>query len=221
LEFKEKTDKSNLVQTIASLDDGSAWLLRNPVGSGNVWIMTSGWQPASSQFGLSSKFVPILLGMLDPSGKSLSAQLVYSVGDEIPVSDLPDLAVSKSDGSPVEVAASGGTLQLDAPGLYNLQSSGIRRQVAVQIPGSEVQLTPMDVDVFDQYGVEMGKVKSDTERKQSARQLQAIELEQKQRVWRWLLLAGLLVLALETVLAGLFARKSSQSNVRIEPQTAG
>jgi len=221
LEFKEKTDKSNLVQTIASLDDGSAWLLRNPVGSGNVWIMTSGWQPASSQFGLSSKFVPILLGMLDPSGKSLSAQLVYSVGDEIPVSDLPDLAVSKSDGSPVEVAASGGTLQLDAPGLYNLQSSGIRRQVAVQIPGSEVQLTPMDVDVFDQYGVEMGKVKSDTERKQSARQLQAIELEQKQRVWQWLLLAGLLVLALETVLAGLFARKSSQSNVRIEPQTAG
>jgi len=159
--------------------------------------------------------------MLDPTGKSMSLQLVYSVGDPIPVDDLPELAVSQSDGLPVEVAASDGTIQLDAPGLYNLQSTGIRRQVAVQIPGSEVQLTPMDVDVFDQYGVEMGKVKSDTERKHSARQLQAIELEQKQRVWQWLLLAGLLVLALETVLAGLFARKSSQSNVRIEPQTAG
>jgi Aerotolerance regulator N-terminal/von Willebrand factor type A domain len=221
LEVKASLDTSNLVQTIASLDDGSPWLLRNPVGRGNVWIMTSGWQPESSQLGLSSKFVPILLGMLDPTGKSLSSQLVYAVGEAIPVDDLPELAVSKSDGAPVEVAASNGTIQLDAPGLYNLQSTGIRRQVAVQVPDSEVQLTPLDVDVFDQYGVEMGKVKSDTERKQSARQLQAVELEQKQRVWQWLLAAGLVVLALETVLAGLFARKSSQNNVRIEPQAAG
>ena len=221
VELSVSSDTSNLVQTLASLDDGSPWLLRNPVGSGNVWVLTSGWQPESSQLGLSSKFVPILLGMLDPTGKTLSSQLVYSVGDAIPVDDLPDLTVSKSDGSPVEVAANNGTLQLDAPGLYNLQSAGVRRQVAVQVPNSEVQLTPMDVDIFDQYGVEMGKVKSDSERKQSARQLQAVELEQKQRVWQWLLAAGLMVLALETVLAGLFARKSSQSSVRIEPQTAG
>ena len=189
-------DTANLVQTIASLDDGSPWLLRNPVGSGNVWVMTSGWQPISSQLGLSSKFVPILLGILDPTGKSLSAQLVYSVGDPIPTDDLPELTVSNTEGSPVDVAIIGGSIQLDAPGLYNLQSAGIRRQVAVQVPGNEVQLTPMDVDVFDQYGVEMGKVKSDAERKQSARQLQAIELEQKQRVWQWLLLAGLMVFTL-------------------------
>jgi hypothetical protein len=221
LDIKASADTSNLVQTIASLDDGSPWLLRNRVGSGNVWIMTSGWQPVSSQLGLSSKFVPILLGMLDPTGKSLSSQLVYSVGDPIPTDDLPELTVSKADGSPVEVAVSDGSIQIEAPGLYNLQSTGIHRQVAVQVPNSEVQLTPMDVDVFDQYGVEMGKVKSDAERKQSARQLQAIELEQKQRVWQWLLLAGLLVLAIETVLAGLFARKSFQINTRIEPQSAG
>jgi hypothetical protein len=221
LEIRANSDVSNLVQTIASLDDGSPWLLRNPVGSGNVWVMTSGWQPVSSQLGLSSKFVPILLGMLDPTGKSLNSQLVYSVGDPIPTDDLPELTVSKADGLAVEVSVSAGSIQLDEPGLYNLQSTGVRRQVAVQVPSSEVQLTPLDVDVFEQYGVEMGKLKSDAERKQSARQLQAIELEQKQRVWQWLLLAGLLVLAVETGLAGLFARKSSQSEMRIEPQTVG
>ena len=110
---------------------------------------------------------------------------MYAVGDPIPTDDLPELMVSRADGVPVEVAESGGKIQLDAPGLYNLQSAGIRRQVAVQVPNNEVQLTPLDVDVFEQYGVEMGKVKSDAERKQSARQLQAIELEQKQRVWQW------------------------------------
>ena len=212
------------VQTIASLDDGSPWLLRLPIGGGNVWVMTSGWQPASSQLGLSSKFVPILMGMLDPSGRTLSEQSVYAVGEAIAVDDMPGLIVTGVGGEPVVADGtdvSSGSIQLDAPGIYNLQSEGIRRQVAVQVPGTESQLTPLDVDVFEQYGVELGKVQSDAQRKQSARQLQATELEQKQRVWQWLLLAGLVVLGIETVLAGWLARQSSRSNATLEPQTAG
>ena len=208
-------------QVIASLDDGSPWLVRSPIGSGNVWVLTSGWQPVSSQLGLSSKFVPILLGMLDPTGKTLTNQTVYAVGESILADDLPNLIVTNAKGEVVERDTSAETLQLDAPGVYDLQSAGLQRQVVVQVPGSESQLTPLDVDVFEQYGVELGKVQSDADRKQSARQLQAIELEQKQRVWQWLLLAGLIVLGIETVLAGWLARRSFRSNARPEPQTAG
>jgi len=220
------TGASADVQTIASLDDGSPWLLRLPMGGGNVWIMTSGWQPESSQLGLSSKFVPILMGMLDPTGKAMSEQSVYAVGDAIAVDDLPGVSVTGVlvtgvGGDAVAVEVNGGSIQLDAPGLYNLQAEAVRRQVAVQVPSSESQLTPLDVDVFEQYGVELGKVQSDAERKQSARQLQATELEQKQRVWQWLLLAGLVVLGIETGLAGWLARQSSRSNAMLEPQTAG
>ena len=215
------TEGDRNAQVIASLDDGSPWLVRSPIGSGNVWVLTSGWQPVSSQLGLSSKFVPILLGMLDPTGKTLTNQTVYAVGESILVDDLPNLIVTNANGEVVERDTSAETLQLDAPGVYNLQSAGLQRQVVVQVPGSESQLTPLDVDVFEQYGVELGKVQSDADRKQSARQLQAIELEQKQRVWQWLLLAGLIVLGIETVLAGWLARRSFRSNARPEPQTAG
>ncbi len=221
LELPESTDGESRLQKVASLDDGSPWLLRLPIGTGNVWVMTSGWQPTSSQLGLSSKFVPIMLGILDPSGKSLNAQSVYAVGESISVEDLPELTVTREDGYEVAVDVSSGTIQIDAPGLYSLQSAAMRRQVAVQVPGSESQLTPLDEDVFEQYGIALGEVQSDVDRKQSARQLQATELEQKQRVWQWLLLAGLLVLGIETVLAGWFARQATRSQVRLEPQSAG
>ncbi len=221
LNFDAGTSSSVSVQKIASLDDGSPWLLRRSMGKGDIWVMTSGWQPAASQLGLSSKFVPILLGMLDPTGKTFSEQSVYAVGDAIAMDDLPGVTVRRVGGGEVAVDTSSGSIQVDAPGLYELQAEGVRRQIAVQVPGVESQLTPLDTDVFEQYGIELGKVQTDAERIQSARQLQATELEQKQRVWQWLLLAGLMVLGIETVLAGWLARQSARSSMTLEPQTAG
>lgn len=221
LDVSNAASGESKLRQVAGLDDGSPWLLRMPLGSGNVWVMTSGWQPVSSQLGLSSKFVPIMLGILDPSGKTLNAQSVFSVGDPIAVDGLPDLIVTDASGVEVETEVRDGTIQIEAPGLYNLQSGLVRRQIAVQVPGNESQLTPLDTDVFEQYGVELGKVQTDAERKQTSRQLQATELEQKQRVWQWLLLAGLVVLGIETVLAGWFARQAARSQTRLEPQTAG
>jgi Ni,Fe-hydrogenase I cytochrome b subunit len=40
------------------------------------------------------------------------------------------------------------------------------------------------------------------------RQLKVEELEKKQRLWQWLLVAGIVVLAVETFVAGWLARKS-------------
>jgi anti-sigma-K factor RskA len=82
-------------------------------------------------------------------------------------------------------------------------------------------LTPLDADVFEQYGIDLGKVQSDVQRKQTARQLQATELERKQRVWQWLLLAGLIVLAIESSLAGWFSRRTFTRPDGVVPQTAG
>jgi hypothetical protein len=209
------------IRTIASLDDGSPWLLQQSAGEGNLWLLTSGWQPASSQLGLSSKFVPILLGMLDPTGRTLSAQLVFSVGEPITGGVPGQWVISNSEGARVEPTIVDGTVQLEEPGLYYLQEEQVRRQVAIQVPTSESQLTPLDVDAFEQYGIELGKVQSDAERKQAARQLQVTELERKQRVWQWLLLAGLIVLAVETALAGWFARRTSASFPNAQPQAVG
>ncbi len=213
-------NESPSIRRVASLDDGSPWLLHQPLGAGNLWLMTSGWQPTASQLGLSSKFVPILLGILDPTGKSLSAQLVYAVGDVIPVSDPSTVQVSDAAGLIVEVESTSDGLQIEAPGLYTVREGQASKQIAVQVPTSESQLTPLDVDVFEQFGIELGKVKSNAERIQSARQLQVTELERQQRIWQWLLLAGLGVLAIETILAGWLTRRTA-GIPSAQPQTVG
>lgn len=227
VQLPESTTPEKSLQRVASLDDGSPWLLQSRLGQGNLWIFTSGWQPVASQFGLSSKFVPILLGVLDPSGKTLAKQKSYAVGEAILVDDLPNLRVTQADGAVVPVEPSGNAIRLETPGLYNLESDQSRRQVAIQVAANESQLTPQDPDVFEQYGIALERTQSDAQRKQTARQMQAAELERKQRVWQWLLVAGLVVLALESWLAGWFARRTSTaaSNTNYAqdslPQTAG
>lgn len=199
----------NSIEAIAKLDDGSPLILQQQVGKGNVWLLSTGWQPKASQLALSTKFVPLLLGMLDPSGMSLQEQLIYEVGDAISVGDMPNLAVTSVTGQVVDVEVENDSIVLDEPGLYTITSQGHQRQVAVQIPATESQLTPLDTDVFEQYGVKLGKLKSDSQRKETERQLQITELERKQRVWQWLILAGLVVLALETGLAGWLTRQEA------------
>lgn len=203
---------STRVSVIARFDDESPLLIHQTVGTGHIWVLATGWQPAASGLALSSKFVPILLGILDPAGKTRRSHASFAVGDPIPV-DSPDVQVT----NPMGVRVDDSLLKVDAnhvrllePGLFTLQSDdGMPQQVAVQVPQPEGQLAPLDGDVFEQYGVGIGKLASDADRREAARQLQVEELERKQRIWQWLIALALGVLALETLLAGWAARRGA------------
>jgi hypothetical protein len=88
------------------------------------------------------------------------------------------------------------------PGLFWLQEGDVRRQIAVQVPVSESRLVPLVVAQLEQYGIAVGQLDSDVRRRESVRQMQREELESKQRLWQWLLVACLVVLVVETWLAG-------------------
>jgi hypothetical protein len=202
--------ESNL-EVVASFDDQSPMLVEQSLGTGRIWLMTSGWQPEASGLGLSSKFVPIVMGLLDPSGKTRQAQLTFEVGDRIPLESYGECNVTDDQGRAVDeslAVQSGSGLQILVPGLYWLQGENLKRQIAVQLPASESRLVPMDTDVFEQYGIALGKVESTDNRLAAVWQLKVEELEKKQRLWQWLLVAGIVVLAVETFVAGWLARKS-------------
>jgi anti-sigma-K factor RskA len=55
---------------------------------------------------------------------------------------------------------------------------------------------------------EVKAAKADEEKKLN---LQATELEQRQKLWRWLLVAALVVLVMETWLAGWLTRRHQQA----------
>ncbi len=199
------------IKTVAKFDDLTPLLLRQSVGGGNVWMLSAGWQPSGSGLALSSKFLPILVGLLDPAGKLEQTQATFEVGESIALNS-PDIRILDISGEQVDDATVQiGTqdVQFFKPGIFTLHYGDVAQQIAVQVSAAEGQLTPQDKDLFEQYGVALGKLKTDTQRKDSARQMQIEELEQKQRMWQWLIAAGLVVLAVETLLGGWIARANA------------
>ncbi|RMF45442.1 MAG: VWA domain-containing protein [Planctomycetota bacterium] len=215
------------VHVVAALENGDPWILHRAIGRGHVWVLTAGWQPTGSTFALSSKFVPVLVGMLDPSGRSRRQTLTVAVGEEVVLSDwfsisqgttradapaAPQIEVRHADGRPVGeevIDSDAGRIAFSTPGLYTMEHQDQVQAIAVTIPPGESRVTPVDKAIFEQMGVRMGRVQSDQQRREQARQLQVAELEQKQKLWRWLILAGLLVLVAETALAGWLARRAA------------
>lgn len=193
-------DTASDLRVIARFDDRSPAVLHRRVDRGDLWVLTAGWQATGSQLALSTKFVPLMFGMLDPQGRSMQLDAIYEVGETIPVNEGVKAKLTNLDESPLNRNDSG-KLVVAKPGLYWLTEDDKRRQIAVTLPSSESQLDPIDLDRFEQYGVVTGKSNSARERRDAARLSQVNELENRQKLWRWLLVGALAVLLFETIVA--------------------
>ncbi len=141
-----------------------------------------------------------MFGMLDPQGRSMQLDAVYEVGEVIPVPKGITAQISDAEGLPLKDQPAG-EMALEKPGLYLLTEDGKSRQIAVTLPDSESQLDQIDLDRFEQYGVVTGKSDSAKERREAARLSQVQELENRQKLWRWLLVGALAILLIETIVA--------------------
>ncbi len=221
-------------RVIASYDNNDPAILEVPVGRGRVFVFTFSWRPADSQFALSSKFVPMLYSLLDQAG-GVTAQLAqFRVGDAVDLSAVAGsrrreeadssisrpnppphvggyITIRKPDGVQVPLVA-GETrfTQTDQPGVYEVQGIAAPVKFAVNLDAAESRTAPLPADELERLGVPM---KSDivTPAFQAA-QLQTqhnTELEARQKLWRWLIVAALAVLLVETWLAGWITRRSA------------
>ncbi|MFM1945692.1 MAG: hypothetical protein RI897_4674, partial [Verrucomicrobiota bacterium] len=68
---------------VAAFDNGDAFLVDVPLGGGRVLVMTSGWQPADSQLGVSTKFVPLMYRVLELAGGVEARGESLVVGDRL------------------------------------------------------------------------------------------------------------------------------------------
>ncbi len=59
----------------------------------------------------------------------------------------------------------------------------------------------MTPDQFEQFGINLDRMKSTDELQATARQMRNTELEANQQWWRWLLVAGLVLVGCETVIS--------------------
>ena len=205
------TDDTQL-RVLASFEDDSPALIEKTIGKGTIWVMTSGWQPAESKLALSTKFIPLLHGFFGESSTRIDRLADYEVGEPIPLSTF--------DATTTIQTPSGETIALDSnaatfadsnePGIYQIQQGAKRYKVAVNLAAAESQTERLLPDRLEQLGLRLGKQRSVEDLESEQRQMRNKELEGKQKLWRWGIVAALLFVGLETLV-------SSRSAVRVSP----
>ncbi len=197
---------------LARVDSGDPAIVQVPLGKGSVVIFASSWRPSDSQLALSSKFVPLLQALLDQSSNAPAQKAQYFVGDEVPLPAEPAaLQVRKPDGTEVAAVAGAKFSGTDQPGIYAI-TPGTRRFV-VNLAPDESRTAPLPLARFTALGVPLLTAASEAHppTPQQLAQRQAVEIEGQQKLWRWLIVAALGVLLLETLIAGKLSRAHRSS----------
>ena len=205
-------------RVLAKFDDGSPALAQIPVGGGNLLVLASGWNPADSQLALSSKFPPLMQTMLDWSGGAVPARFQFETGDAIPSpvsSGGAAVQWQKPDGKNESLAAGAAFGETDLPGIYTATFGDKRRQFAVNLPLDESRTAPMSPDELARLGVPLQTPSQIPPAKMQEVQLhlQRAELENRLKLWRWLIVGVLAVMFGEIILSGWLARREKTVEV--------
>ena len=160
---------------LATFDGETPAFIEHRIGEGAVFAFLSGWEPGESQLALSSKFVPLLYSIFEHTGYSIESAPTLYVGEN------------------------GRT----RPGFYEENES----LIAVNLKPGEGLTAPFDpAVVFGELGiphidnVSTADLAPLTEEQQLRVEFE--EKEERQKLWKWLVLAALIFLVIETFLAG-------------------
>ena len=218
---KIKIDGLKDYSVLAKFDDGDPAIVEKRIDKGRIIWFASGWNPLDSQLALSSKFVPLLNSMLDIGSVRFDTSARHVVGDNISLAAFQTEATDSAtvvtpDETEVKLTSLENSFrQTTLPGTYTIASAAGAPRFTVNLSASESKTELMPVSQLEAVGV---KLATDTvqpteeEAAETQRQLQAQELESRQKFWRWLILATLVVLLLETWLAGSMAKKAQAAN---------
>ncbi len=197
-------------QSLASFDDGTPALLEFAIGKGRVWVMTSGWQPVDSQLSLSTKFVPLLRGMAAFFAKDLTHNQSLDIDGESPFQPSATAEIERDGAPAIPYRAKGDFASLASPGLYRFVDGEKQQPFAINVGEDESKTQPLSFDDLERMGVAFGPLSDGEQTLTQKRQQRDVELENRQRLWQWLLLAALLMLASESWLSGYMDRRQSR-----------
>jgi len=196
---------------LAKFDNGDPAIVEVPLGKGRVIILAFGWGADDSQFALSTKFVPFLYSILEQSSGTHQLPSQYFVGDSLPlaaVAGLDDVTVRTPDAKDLKLA-SGATNFSDtlSPGIYRVTTPQPYR-FAVNLDAAESRTTALSPDELERRGLTISSLTGNISvERQHPVHLQNAELENRQKLWRDLLVAAIGILLLESWLAGRTARR--------------
>jgi hypothetical protein len=200
------------VQTLARFDDGAPALMERRVGNGHVLMWTSTLDTVWSDLALKPVFVPFVHRIVRYLGAYRDPKPWRTVGDVVDPGQQAS-ALAKGSARPARVALTPGgqrisldgdgpeVLELAEQGFYEFRTQGRDNDppvvVASNVDLKESDLTPMDAEevVAAALGRAGGPATGPTAPPSDEAQ------ESAQRMWWYVLFAGLLLLGAETVVA--------------------
>lgn len=206
-------------RVVAHFDNGDPALLEALVGAGRIILLASGWHSEDSQLALSTKFVPLLFSVLELGGLVADANVrAYSVGDPLPLTTPAAAAgaeVRLPDGSKAAIPAGSTTFAgTTLPGVYEMGAAGPEvGRLAVNLDPAESRTSPLPLETLESLGIPLRAgpaAPALSETRQMT--LAAEEAESRQKLWRWLIVATLVVLLMESALAGWKSRRQTATS---------
>jgi hypothetical protein len=203
-------------RVVASFDSGDPAVLETDIAKGRLFILASGWHPEDSQLALSTKFVPLLYTLLVEGGAGGTSLPQYLVGDPVPLAAIAGVtdtnwSITLPDGSTAS-GSPGTNFSTALPGIYTVASGGQQKKFAVNLDPAESRTRPLTADDLEKLGTPMAHTALEPARETARKtRLQNAELENRQKLWRWLIAVTLVVLLIETWLAGRTARTREPS----------
>jgi hypothetical protein len=213
-------------RVLARFENGDAAVVEKTQERGRLVVLASGWNPADSQLARSSKFVPLISGLLDLGSPRPLGAANHTVGDRVALPPAENKGASvgpvvhKPDGTIVRLTRGSTTFtDTDQPGVYTLDTTAGARSFVVNLDALESKTAPLHVETLEQFGcrlVNRSQARTPADQEQ-LRQMQNAELENRQKLWRWLILSAIGVLIVETWLAG---RVRQPRLARVEASTS-
>ncbi len=203
-------------RVIARYDDGAIAALEKKVGTGRVIVWTSTLDDSWTDIGVKPVFLPLVhqlaryLAHYEPATSWFTVGQVLDLTargkgrtDRIVVTPAGERMTKTSAGEGAE-----GLLELNEQGIYEIRaavaSSSRPEAIAVNLDPTESDLTALDP--HELVGTVTGHA-SQGSASVEPQEMTREESERRQGLWWYLLLAGLMLLALETVIANQLSRK--------------
>jgi len=198
---------------IADFDNGDPSIAELAIGEGRLWVLTSGWQPSESQLALSTKFVPLLFGFFGRGENGDIDGNNISIGDETSLVPSETARFEAADLRVIPYRSTEDFAAVDKPGFYRFIDGDLERSIAVNVAESESRTQTLANDELERFGVVLGPSDETGSTLANQRQQRDIELESRQRIWQWLLVAVLVLIGLESWLSGYLDRRQLRQQV--------
>ncbi|TWT33923.1 hypothetical protein KOR34_37590 [Posidoniimonas corsicana] len=211
-----QVDRADLsdAAVLARFDSGAPAIIEQRIGRGKLIVFTSSWRPADSQLARSWKFLLMLSALINQGRGDSAFSGSYLIGEQAPLPngiDLPqDAFLTKPDGTRILIQSGVSAVEdTDSPGVYAVSTTERPAMFSVHVDPLESETAPLPQEAFEQLGCRLAGEFDPATANAELRQMRDIELEGQQKVWKYLVAVALLLLIVETLLAGKLSRPTA------------